>query len=150
MISTLISTALGFTVSFIPKLLDFYQDSKDKKHELDVMALQIEREIKLQDSKAQAMMLQAEAMMDAGTYTHDIKIAEKSADWVINMRSSVRPIVTYLFFAIFFFVELVAAYVVFRDGGDIALIVNTLWSESTQNLFAAIIAFWFGSRAVKK
>lgn len=150
MISTLISTALGFTVSFIPKLLDFYQDSKDKKHELDVMTLQIEREIKLQDSKAQAMMLQAEAMMDAGTYTHDIKIAEKSADWVINMRSSVRPIVTYLFFAIFFFVELVAAYVVFRDGGEIGLIVNTLWSESTQNLFAAIIAFWFGSRAVKK
>ena len=66
------------------------------------------------------------------------------------MRSSVRPIVTYLFFAIFFFVELVAAYVVLREGGDIALIVDTLWSESTQNLFAAIIAFWFGSRAIKK
>lgn len=147
---TLISTALGFITSFIPKLLDFYQDSKDKKHELDVMALQIEREIKLQESKAQAMMLQAEAMMEAGTYTHDVKIAEKAADWVTNMRSSVRPIVTYLFFAIFFFVEIVAAYVVLRQGGDIAQIVDTLWSESTQNIFAAIIAFWFGSRAVKK
>jgi len=33
--STLISTALGFFTSFIPKLLDFYQDSKDKKHELE-------------------------------------------------------------------------------------------------------------------
>lgn len=147
---TLISTALGFITSFIPKLLDFYQDSKDKKHELDVMALQIEREVKLQESKAQAMMLQAEAKLEAGTYTHDIKIAEKSADWVTNMRSSVRPIVTYLFFGIFFFVEFVAAYVILNQGGDITQIVNTLWSESTQNIFAAIIAFWFGSRAIKK
>jgi len=147
---TLISTALGFITSFIPKLLDFYQDSKDKKHELDVMALQIEREVKLQESKAQAMMLQAEAKLEAGTYTHDVKIAEKAADWVTNMRSSVRPIVTYLFFGIFFFVEIVAAYVILKQGGDITQIVNTLWSESTQNIFAAIIAFWFGSRAIKK
>ena len=148
--STLISTALGFITSFIPKLLDFYQDSKDKKHELDVMALQIEREIKLQESKAQAMMLQAEAQLESGIYQHDVKIAEKSADWVVNMRSSVRPIVTYLFFAIFFFVEILAAYVIIKDGGDITQIVDTLWSESTQNIFAAVIAFWFGSRAIKK
>ena len=55
-----------------------------------------------------------------------------------------------MFFGIFFFVEIVAAYVILKQGGDITQIVNTLWSESTQNIFAAIIAFWFGSRAIKK
>jgi len=66
------------------------------------------------------------------------------------MRSTVRPIITYLFFALFFFVEGVAVYVVLRDGGDLTTIADTLWSEETQSIFAAIIAFWFGSRAIKR
>ena len=150
MVSTIISTALGFGTSFIPKLLDTVQDSKDKKHELEVMKLQIEREEKLQSQKAEAMLLQAEIQRETALLDHDAKSAEHAATWVNNLRSSVRPIITYLFFALFFFVEGVAVYVILRVGGDVTTIANTLWSEETQSIFAAIIAFWFGSRAVKK
>ena len=141
MISTIISTALGFGTSFIPKVLDTYQDSKDKKHELEVMKLQIEREEKLQSQKAEAMLLQAEIQRETALLDHDAKSAAHASTWVNNMRSSVRPIITYLFFLLFFFVEGVAVYVVLRDGGDVTTVANTLWSEETQSIFAAIIAF---------
>lgn len=150
MISTIISTALGFGTSFLPKLIDTFQDSKDKKHELAIMSLQIEREEKLQSQKSEAMLLQAEIERETSLLEHDSKSAEHASTWVNNLRSSVRPIITYLFFALFFFVEGVAVYVILRDGGDAATIARTLWSEETQSIFAAIIAFWFGSRAVKK
>lgn len=150
MISTIISTALGFGTSFIPKILDYAQDAKDKKHELEVMKLQIEREEKLQSQKAEAMLLQSEIQRETALLDHDAKSAEHASTWVNNLRSSVRPIITYLFFALFFFVEGVAVYLVLRDGGDIKLVADTLWSEETQSIFAAIIAFWFGSRAIKK
>ena len=150
MISTIISTALGFGTSFVPKLLDTFQDSKDKKHELEVMKLQIEREERLQSAKAEAMLLQSEIEREVSLLEHDTKSAAHASTWVNNLRSSVRPIITYLFFVLFFFVEGVAVYVVLRDGGDVTTVANTLWSEETQAIFAAIIAFWFGSRAVKK
>lgn len=150
MIATILSTALGFGTSFVPKLLDFAQDGKDKKHELAVMSLQIEREEKLQDKKAEAMLMQSEIQRETALLAHDSAMAEHSAGWVNNMRSSVRPVITYLFFFLFFFVEGVAVYVVLRDGGDVQLVAQTLWSEETQSIFAAIIAFWFGSRAIKK
>ena len=150
MIATILSTALGFGTSFVPKLLDYAQDAKDKSHELKVMGLQLEREEKLQNQKSEALLLQAEIERETSLLEHDSKSAEHASTWVNNLRSSVRPIITYLFFALFFFVEGVAVYVILRDGGDAATIANTLWSEETQSIFAAIIAFWFGSRAIKR
>ena len=38
---TLLSTLMGFGTSFVPKILDFMQDRKDKSHELSVMAMQL-------------------------------------------------------------------------------------------------------------
>ena len=147
---TLLSTLLGFGTSFVPKVLDFMQDRKDKAHELEVMAMQMEREEKLATYKADAMMQAAEVQRDSQLLVHDTETGKGASQWIINLRSSVRPVITYLFFAIFFFVEGVAAYVVLSQGGDVQAIMYALWSEETRSIFAAIVAFWFGSRAIKK
>jgi len=47
---TLISTALSFLMGGLPKLLDFFQDKGDKKHELAMAAMQMERELKLMEA----------------------------------------------------------------------------------------------------
>ena len=44
---TLVSTLLGFASGGLPKVLDFFQDRGDKKHELALMTMQREREIAL-------------------------------------------------------------------------------------------------------
>lgn len=147
---TLLSTLMGFGTSFVPKILDFMQDRKDKAHELSVMAMQLEREEKLASYKADAMMQAAEVQRDSQLLVHDTEVGKGASQWITNLRSSVRPVITYLFFVIFFFVEGVAAYIVLTQGGDIEAITNALWSEETRSIFAAIVAFWFGSRAIKK
>ena len=150
MLGTILSSALGFGTSFVPKLLDTYQDSKDKKHELAVMEKQLIREEKMADKKAEAMVMQGEIQRDTQLLVHDAKIGEGASKWVTNMRSSVRPIITYLFFIMFFMAEGVTAYVLLNSGADIETIKDALWSEDTQAIFAAVISFWFGSRAIKK
>ena len=42
---SLVSSLLGFASGGLPKVLDYFQDRGDKKHELALMAAQREREI---------------------------------------------------------------------------------------------------------
>ena len=44
---TLLTTLLSFLAGGLPKLLDFFQDKSDKKHELALAQMQIERELEL-------------------------------------------------------------------------------------------------------
>ena len=98
---TLLSTLMGFGTSFVPKVLDFMQDRKDKAHELSVMAMQLEREEKLASYKADAMMQAAEVQRDSQLLVHDTEVGKGASQWITNLRSSVRPVITYLFFVIF-------------------------------------------------
>jgi len=84
---TLLSTLLGFGTSFVPKVLDFFQDRKDKAHELEVMAMQMEREEKLATYKADAMMQAAEVQRDSQLLVHDTETGKGASQWIINLRS---------------------------------------------------------------
>ena len=70
--------------------------------------------------------------------------------WVDGLRGSVRPVITYAFFGLFIFVE-VSAYLALTAAGISGLdAVNAVWDEDTKALFAAVIAFWFGGRAINR
>ncbi len=56
----------------------------------------------------------------------------------------------WLFFGLFVFVE-VSAYLSLTAAGVSGLdAVNAVWDEDTKALFAAVIAFWFGGRAISR
>ena len=44
---TLLSTLISFLMSATPKILEFFQDRSDKKHELELARMQTERELQL-------------------------------------------------------------------------------------------------------
>ena len=44
---TILSTVISFLMGGVPKILDMFQDSKDKKHELELARMQTEREIQM-------------------------------------------------------------------------------------------------------
>lgn len=44
---SLISTLGGLLISGLPKLLEYFQDRQDKKHELELAKMQSERELAL-------------------------------------------------------------------------------------------------------
>ena len=144
---SLLGSLMGFGTSFLPKVMDFFQDKQDKKHELAVMEVQIRQQKELASQKLEAINVEADI--------REIESLHKSMQptgvkWIDGLRGSVRPVITYAFFGLFIFVE-VSAYLSLTAAGVSGLeAVNAVWDEETKALFAAVISFWFGGRAISR
>jgi hypothetical protein len=158
---TLISTALSFLMGGLPKLLDFFQDKGDKKHELAMAAMQMERELKLMEAgyAAQArveeirtdqVQMQTQAQERTAMYNHDIEIGKGASQWVINLRASVRPVVTYLFVFLLIVVDIASIWWAWSSGAPFAESINLVFDSDEMQILCSIIAFWFGTQAFKK
>jgi hypothetical protein len=158
---TLVSTLLGFASGGLPKVLDFVQDRGDKKHELALMAAQRERELalakegfiaqaKVEEIKTEQIAMQTQTQERLGMYKHDMKIGEGASTWVINLRASVRPIVTYIFVALLVVVDVAGIWYAYSTGVAFAEAMDMVFSDDEMSILAAIIAFWFGSQAFSK
>jgi hypothetical protein len=158
---TLISTLLGFASGGLPKLLDVYQDRGDKKHELALMAANRDREIALakegfiaqaavEEIKTDQIAMQTQAQEKLAMWKHDMKIGEGASTWVINLRASVRPIVTYLFVGLLIVVDIAGIWYAYSTGVAFADAMTMVFSDDEMSILAAIIAFHFGGRAFSK
>ena len=74
----------------------------------------------------------------------------KSGGFIDGLRGSVRPVITYAFFLMFVATEIVIVVRVLQMGGDWTQAVELMWTPETSGLFAAVMSFWFGNRAVSK
>ena len=61
-----------------------------------------------------------------------------------------RPVITYLFFGLFVLIEITLLREAIKTGMDVSSAIQILWDEDTKAIFAAIVSFWFGSRAIDK
>ncbi len=158
---SLISSLLGFASGGLPRVLDFIQDRGDKKHELALMAAQREREIALakegfiaqarvEEIKTDQIAMQTQAQEKIAMWKHDMKIGEGASTWVINLRASVRPIVTYLFVGLLITVDIAGIWYAYSTGVAFADAMNMVFSDDEMSILAAIIAFHFGGRAFGK
>ena len=158
---TLISTLLGLASGGLPKLLDFAQDRGDKKHELALMAANREREIALakegfvaqarvEEIKTEQTAMQTQAQERVAMYKHDMKLGDGASTWVINLRASVRPIVTYLFVGLLIIVDVAGIWYAYSTGVAFADAMNMVFSDDEMSILAAIIGFHFGSRSFAK
>ena len=144
---SLFGSLLGFGTSFLPKVMDYFQDRSDKKHELAVREVQIRQQKELASQKLEMVNVEADI--------REVEALQKSMQptgvkWVDGLRGSVRPVITYAFFLLFVFVE-VSAYLSLTAQGVSGLdAVDAVWDEDTKALFAAVIAFWFGGRAIAR
>jgi hypothetical protein len=158
---TLVSTLLGFASGGLPKVLDFVQDRGDKKHELALMAMQRERELALakegfiaqaavEEIKTEQIAMQTQTQERLGMYKHDMKIGEGASPWVINLRASVRPVVTYIFVGLLVVVDIAGIWYAYSTGVAFAEAMDMVFNDDEMAILAAIIAFWFGSQAFNK
>lgn len=155
---TLLSTLISFLAGGLPKILDFFQDRADKGQELALMRLQMERELqmanlgfqiqeRIAEIQTEQVYMQTLADEKKALYNHDIEIGKGASKWVINLRASVRPVITYCMFGMLAFINIWGAWYAWHQGIPFIDALNMLWDEDTQILFASIISFWFGSQA---
>ena len=158
---SLVSSLLGFAAGGLPKVLDFVQDRGDKKHELAMMAANREREIALaregfvaqaavEEIKSEQIAMQTQAQEKLAMWKHDMKIGEGASPWVINLRASVRPVVTYVFVGLLVVVDVAGIWYAYSTGVAFAQAMDMVFSDDEMAILAAIISFWFGSQAFNK
>lgn len=158
---TLISTALSFLMGGLPKLLDFFQDKSDKSHELELARMQMERELqmlergyaaqaRIEEIKTEQVQMETQAQERSAMYAHDIEIGKGASQWVINLRASVRPMVTYLFVFLLIVVDIASIWWAWSTGAGFAESIILIFDSDEMQILASIIAFWFGTQAFKK
>jgi len=169
---TLLSTLISFLMSGTPKILEFFQDKADKKHELELARMQTEREMqllaagyaaqaKIEEIKTDQIEMQTNAQVTQAVigaqqaemqalYAHDIAIGQGASQWVINLRAATRSILTVGFYLLLVLLDIGIFVHGMVHGADFNDMANQLWDEDTRIMFAAIITFHFGGRAFGK
>ncbi len=136
---TLLGSLLGFGTSFLPKVMDYFQDKSDKIHELQIMRAQAE--IELDKTAIEANIREIEAV-----HKEHASVVRKASQFFINLSSSVRPIVTYLFVIEWCIITYAIAFLLIRQDGVTIDALRQILDEDFMAIFAAIISFWFGDR----
>jgi hypothetical protein len=152
---SLLGTLLGFGTSVIPSIIDVFKEKSKRAADLEELKLRAElqaRGIDLNIKQIQAQVEVENAKTNAeeakGLYAHDASL--KGGAFIDGMRSSVRPVVTYIFFILFVTIKISALIVYMRSGANFVDSIPKLWDEETAGLFSAVVAFWFGNRAFSK
>ena len=145
---SLLGSLLGFGTSFLPSILDYFKQAQAHKQKLEMMKMQSELLEKKSALRLQELDKQAEIKEVEGLYKHDASL--DGGKFVNALRSSVRPVITYIFMGLFIAVEVSIIVKFMETGGEWTEAVNLLWSDEVAGLWSAILAFWFGNRAISK
>ncbi len=133
---TFFGALLGFFGAAFPEAMKIYRDTQDKKHELAILDRQLQQQTQGHYQQLQAIEVQADIATSRalyGTYRTHIR-------WVDALNGTVRPVLAYAFFLIYVYVKWTQAE-------------HTpwlMWDEDDKAIFAGIISFYYGQRAIQK
>ena len=158
---TMVSTFLSFLAGGLPKILQIFQDRQDKKHELALVAAQKERELALaergfiaqarvEEIKLEQVQVQSAAEERVALYQHDMEIGKGASQWMINLRASVRPVVTYIFVLELVAINIAGVWYAYNTCVPFAAAMAEVFSDDEMLILSSIIAFWFGTQAFGK
>ena len=142
---TLLGSLIGFISAAFPDLLKIWRDHADRQHELTILRMQMEQasqghQQRLEEINTQADIAESKALYK--TYYSGIK-------WVDALNGTVRPVLAYAFFLLYFTIKCMQ-FAVVDLGNPLPWHMDMLWSVEDQAIFAGIISFYFGQRAMSK
>ena len=142
---TLIGTLIGFISSIVPDLVKLFQEHQDRQHELTILELQMQQQRdgfnqRLEEIGVQADIAESKALY--ATWKSDIR-------WVDALNGTVRPVLAYSFFLLYFTIKCMQ-FALIDWVNPLPWQLAELWDTEDQAIFAGIIAFYFGQRAMGK
>ena len=147
---TILGGLLGLFTSAFPAIIGYFKQKQDNAHELAMMDKQIEAQKVTSENQLKAVDVQGgwdeiKALITAQAQPSGVK-------WIDAISQSVRPVITYLFFDMYCAVKVACFVTIMHAGQDVAWTeaLKLIWTEEDGALFAAIMAYWFGSRAMAK
>ncbi len=145
---TLLGAVLGLFTSALPDLLGLFKAKQDNVQELAILELQMRRDtaghgFKMEEISAEADIREIESLH------REFAQRKETWRWIEALISSVRPVITYCFFILYAAVKGSQIKLALGATGDLAVALNAVWHEADMALFATIMGFWFGQRALK-
>jgi hypothetical protein len=164
---SLFSTLGGLLISGLPKLLEYFQNKADQKHELALAAVQTERELalaaagfaaqaKIEEIRTEQVAMETDAKMTEAALAHDAKVLEKASTWVSSYVGTVRPTVTYIFVIELLLINGFMCFYLWQHPtlitsiDDVIKYSDLIFSSDEMAMLGGIIGFWFGSRQWSK
>jgi|TARA_R110000796_G_scaffold163558_2_gene280508 hypothetical protein len=146
---SLLGTLLGLGTSIVPEVIGFFKQKQADKHDLEMLEAKAKYADQMSKLKIKELDSEAEIAETKGLYEHDRSI--DAGGFVNGLRGSVRPVITYMFFLMFAAVKGTMIYAMITNQNlDWTIAIETAWDSDTAAVFSAIIAFWFGNRAMSK
>jgi hypothetical protein len=141
MLSGLIGSILGFGSSVVPAITEHYKSKRQWEFELKKMEKMAELQVKGYDHEIKRFQEMGLHEEQKALLEHDTAIS-RGEGFMSALQKSVRPVITTI--------EITLLREAVNDGMSLTQALNILWDDDTKAIFAAIISFWFGSRAIEK
>jgi hypothetical protein len=151
MIETLLGGLLGGAFRLAPEILKWLDSKGERGHELAMQDKALEFE-KLRGAQRMAEIgAGAEAAWNVGaieTLREAVRTqGEKTGvRWADALSSSVRPVITYWFMALYCAAKTATVAVVVTGGAGWGVAILYAWTEADQALWAGVLNFWFLGR----
>lgn len=151
MIETLLGGLLGGAFRLAPELLKWLDRKGERCHELAMQykALEFER------VRGASRMAEIGVSVDAAWNTGAMEAFKEAVagqsrpsgvKWADALSTSVRPIITYWFMALYCAAKAAAFVAALNAGAGWGAAVLTAWSEADQALWSGVLNFWFVGR----
>jgi|TARA_R100001086_G_scaffold227420_1_gene146544 hypothetical protein len=146
---SLLGALMGFGTSIVPEILGYFKQKQANEQELKMLEAKVKYADQISKLKIEELDAEAEIAETKGLYEHDRSI--DAGGFINGLRGSVRPIITYMFFLMFASVKGTMIYAMISNQNlEWTVAIETAWDNETAAIFSAIIAFWFGNRAMSK
>jgi len=151
MIETLLGGLLGGAFRLAPEILKWLDRQGERSHELAMQDKALEFE-KLRGAQRMAEIgANADAAWNTGAI-EALKAAVASqgqpsgVKWIDGLSSSVRPVITYWFMALYCSAKSAAFMAAVGAGASWGMAIQHAWTEADQALWAGVLNFWFLGR----
>lgn len=151
MIETLLGGLLGGAFRLAPEILKWIDRKSERGHELSMQ----DKALEFEKIRGAQRMAEIGASADAAWNTGAIEAlrdavrtqGEKTGvRWVDALSSSVRPVLTYWFMALYCAAKTAAFVAAVTAGADWGTVTLHAWTEADQALWAGVLNFWFLGR----
>jgi hypothetical protein len=155
MIETLLGGLLGGAFRLAPELLKWLDRKGERGHEL---AMQ-DKALEFEKVRGASRMLEIGATADAAWNTGAMEaFKEAVADqgrpsgvkWADALSTSVRPIITYWFMALYCAAKAAAFVAALNADAGWGAAVLAAWSDADQALWSGVLNFWFVGRVFER
>lgn len=151
MIETLLGGLMGGAFRLAPEVIKWSERKNERSHEL---ALQ-DKALELEKLRGTQGLTEVEAQADAALSAASIETLREAVrtqgektgvGWADALSSSVRPVITYWFMALYCTAKIATFAAALHAGAAWPEAIQQVWTEADQALWAGVLNFWFLGR----